>query len=40
MDGAFALGAEDFLKGRGGLRGKILTDGQLRSNARILQAIG
>jgi MOSC domain-containing protein YiiM len=40
MDGAFAPGAEDFLKGRGGLRGKILTDGQLHSNACILQAIG
>jgi MOSC domain-containing protein YiiM len=40
MDGAFAPGAKDFLKGRGGLRAKILTDGQLRSNAHILQAIG
>jgi hypothetical protein len=31
MDGAFALGAQEFLKGRGGLRAKILTDGELRS---------
>jgi len=40
MDGALAPGAKDFLKGRGGLRGKILSHGQLRSNAHILQAIG
>jgi MOSC domain-containing protein YiiM len=40
MDGALAPGAKDFLKGRGGLRAKILTDGQLRSNAHILQPIG
>jgi hypothetical protein len=33
MDGAFAQGAKDFLKGRGGLRAKILSDGELRSNA-------
>jgi MOSC domain-containing protein YiiM len=33
MDGAFATGAEDFLKGRGGLRAKILTDGKLHSTA-------
>jgi MOSC domain-containing protein YiiM len=31
MDGAFAPGAKDFLKGRGGLRAKILSDGELRS---------
>jgi MOSC domain-containing protein YiiM len=31
MDGAFAPGAQEFLKGRGGLRAKILTDGKLRS---------
>ena len=30
MDQAFAPGANDFLKGRGGLRAKILTDGILR----------
>jgi MOSC domain-containing protein YiiM len=35
MDGAFAQGAKDFLKGRGGLRAKILCDGKLRSNAMI-----
>jgi MOSC domain-containing protein YiiM len=33
MDRAFAPGAEKFLKGRGGLRVKILTDGVLRSTA-------
>jgi MOSC domain-containing protein YiiM len=33
MDRAFAPGARDFLKGRGGLRAKILSDGQLRSTA-------
>jgi MOSC domain-containing protein YiiM len=31
MDGALAPGAKDFLKGRGGLRAKILSDGKLRS---------
>ena len=31
MDGAFAPGAQEFLKGRGGLRAKILTNGKLRS---------
>jgi MOSC domain-containing protein YiiM len=31
MDRAFAPGAKDFLKGRGGLRAKILSDGELRS---------
>jgi len=31
MDRAFASGAQQFLTGRGGLRAKILTDGQLRS---------
>ena len=30
MDQAFAPGAEQFLKGRGGLRAAILTDGILR----------
>lgn len=39
MDGAFAPGAEKFLKARGGLRAKILSDGELRSTARILEAI-
>ena len=37
MDRAFAAGAEKFLKGRGGLRAKILSDGQLQSTARILE---
>jgi MOSC domain-containing protein YiiM len=31
MDRAFAPGAHEFLKGRGGLRAKILTDGKLRA---------
>jgi len=31
MDGAFAPGAQEFLKGRGGLRAKILTSGKLCS---------
>jgi len=31
MDGAIAPGAKDFLKGRGGLRARILSDGELRS---------
>jgi MOSC domain-containing protein YiiM len=33
MDRAFAPGAEEFLRGRGGLRAKILSDGVLRSTA-------
>jgi MOSC domain-containing protein YiiM len=33
MDQAFAPGAEEFLKGRGGLRAVILTDGRLRVDA-------
>jgi MOSC domain-containing protein YiiM len=32
MDQAFAPGAADFLKGRGGLRAEILSDGVLRAN--------
>ena len=31
MDRVFASGAQEFLKGRGGLRAKILTDGKLHS---------
>ena len=31
MDQAFALGAHEFLKGRGGLRARILSDGALRA---------
>jgi len=36
MDQAFAPGANDFLKGRGGLRAKILTNGRLRATAEVL----
>jgi MOSC domain-containing protein YiiM len=32
MNGAIAPGAHDFLRGRGGLRARILTDGVLHSN--------
>ena len=39
MDRAIGPGAEEFLKGQGGLRAKILTDGELHSNARIPKAI-
>jgi MOSC domain-containing protein YiiM len=35
MDRAIAPGAREFLKGRGGLRARILTDGALRSTASI-----
>ena len=35
MDRAVAPGAETFLKGRGGLRARILSDGELRSTARV-----
>jgi hypothetical protein len=35
MDRALAPGAHEFLKGRGGLRAKILRDGELRSNASV-----
>lgn len=40
MDRAIAPGAEKFLKGRGGLRARILTDGTLRSTARIPEKVG
>jgi len=36
MDRAMAPGAEDFLKGRGGLRAEILTDGVLSRTSSIL----
>jgi len=39
MNRAIAPGAEEFLKGRGGLRAKILCDGTLRSNTRVLEPI-
>ena len=35
MERAIAPGAHEFLKGRGGLRAKILSDGELRSTARV-----
>jgi MOSC domain-containing protein YiiM len=35
MNGAIAPGAQEFLKGRGGLRARILTDGVLRSSSRV-----
>jgi MOSC domain-containing protein YiiM len=38
MDRAIAPGAEDFLKGRGGLRARVLSDGILHSNAHIAAA--
>ena len=38
MDRAIAPGAHEFLKGRGGLRAKILCDGQLRSTAQSSRA--
>jgi MOSC domain-containing protein YiiM len=38
MNHAITTGAEDFLKGRGGLRARILTDGVLRSNTRLATA--
>src|SRR6266699_1990399 len=37
MDRAIAPGAEQFLKGRGGLRARILSNGELRSTVRIPQ---
>jgi hypothetical protein len=39
MDRALAPGAEEFLKGRGGLRARILTDGEVHSSASVLAAI-
>ena len=39
MDGAFAPGAQKFLKGRGGLRAKILTSGRLRSTLLKVKAV-
>jgi MOSC domain-containing protein YiiM len=40
MDRAVAPGAEEFLKGRGGLRARILTDGALRSTAPVPERAG
>ena len=39
MDHAVKAGAEEFLKGRGGLRARILTDGTLHSTARNAETI-
>ena len=39
MDRAIAPGAEEFLKGRGGLRARILTDGKLHSSAHIPETV-
>lgn len=39
MDRAVAPGAEELLKGRGGLRARILTDGTLHSTVRIPEGI-
>jgi hypothetical protein len=36
MERAIAPGAHEFLKGRGGLRAKILSDGELHSTARFV----
>lgn len=40
MDRAIAPGTQQFLKGRGGLRARILSDGVLRSTARIPETVG
>ena len=40
MDRAIAPGAEEYLKGRGGLRAKILTDGKLHVSAQVQQQAG
>ncbi len=39
MNRAIVPGAENFLKGRGGLRARIVTDGTLRSTARMPEAV-
>ena len=40
MNRAIAPGAEEFLKGRGGLRARILTDGVLKSAATVGSNVG
>jgi MOSC domain-containing protein YiiM len=40
MDQALGAGAEQFLKGRGGLRARILSNGTVVSTARLLQKTG
>ena len=37
MEQAFHVGAEEAMKGQGGLRAKILTDGVLRNSAKLVQ---
>jgi hypothetical protein len=39
MNGAIAPGAKEFLKGRGGLRARILTDGTLHSSALVSKIV-
>jgi MOSC domain-containing protein YiiM len=39
MNRAIAPGAKEFLKGRGGLRARILSDGTLRSSARVPEMV-
>lgn len=39
MDRAIAPGAEKFLKGRGGLRARVLTNGTLRSTANVPELV-
>ena len=39
MDRAFAAGAQAFLKGNGGLRARILTNGKLSSTALVSSAV-
>ena len=39
MNRAIAPGAREFLKGRGGLRARILTDGTLQSDARVPEIV-
>ena len=40
MNGAIHSGAEEWMRGRGGLRAKILTDGVLRTNAPAASGLG
>jgi len=37
MNNAIAAGAEDFLRGRGGLRARILTNGRLQAGGAALE---
>jgi MOSC domain-containing protein YiiM len=40
LDRAIASGAEQYLKGHGGLRARILSDGTLRSTAKVAAPVG